>query len=346
MCKFDSLKLFANFSFFAGNIKATYQLSPSDRTVLVMPLFHVHGLLAAFLAPLHSGGSVVVPARFSASSFWNDFISHKANWYTAVPTIHKILLNTKKPNPMPEIRFIRSCSSPLAPQTFYELEAAFNAPVLEAYAMTEAAHQMCSNPLPPQKRVPGSVGVGQGVEVKILDQNGDEVPQGQEAEICVRGENVTKGYLNNPAANEKSFTKDGFFRTGDQGKKSPEGYVMITGRIKELINRGGEKISPVELDNALLSHPDIAEAVSFAIPDPHYGETIGVVVVARGTADLAEDYIKTWMADKVAKFKVPKKVCIRDTPVYKSAVSTVICVAKLQTMTDLDHEGDPQDGNR
>jgi acyl-CoA synthetase (AMP-forming)/AMP-acid ligase II len=205
---------------------------------------------------------------------------------------------------------------------------------------------MCSNPLPPQKRVPGSVGVGQGVEVKILDQNGDEVPQGQEAEICVRGENVTKGYLNNPAANEKSFTKDGFFRTGDQGKKSPEGYVMITGRIKELINRGGEKISPVELDNALLSHPDIAEAVSFAIPDPHYGETIGVVVVTRGTADLAEDYIKTWMADKVAKFKVPKKVCIRDTPVYKSAVSTVICVAKLQTMTDLDHEGDPQDGNR
>lgn len=291
------------------NIKATYDLSPKDRTMLVMPLFHVHGLLAAFLAPLHAGGSAVVPPKFSAHDFWTDFITHKANWYTAVPTIHQILLKNPPPNPKPEIRFIRSCSSPLSPKTFHELEKTFNAPVLEAYAMTEAAHQMTSNPLPPGKRQPGSVGIGQGVEVKILDQEGKEVPQGQEAEICVRGENVTKGYLNNPEANKSSFTKEGFFRTGDQGKKDPDGYVIITGRIKELINKGGEKISPIELDNTLAHHPAVGEVVSFAIPDPgHYGEDIGVAVVLKGKG-ATTDELKSWMATKVAKFKVPKRVC-------------------------------------
>ncbi|KAJ9318756.1 hypothetical protein DTO271D3_886 [Paecilomyces variotii] len=292
------------------NIKATYDLSPKDRTMLVMPLFHVHGLLAAFLAPLHAGGSAVVPPKFSAHEFWTDFITHKANWYTAVPTIHQILLKNPPPNPKPEIRFIRSCSSPLSPKTFHELEKTFNAPVLEAYAMTEAAHQMTSNPLPPGKRQPGSVGIGQGVEVKILDQEGKEVPQGQEAEICVRGENVTKGYLNNPEANKSSFTKEGFFRTGDQGKKDPDGYVIITGRIKELINKGGEKISPIELDNTLAHHPAVGEVVSFAIPDPgHYGEDIGVAVVLKGKG-ATTDELKSWMATKVAKFKVPKRIWI------------------------------------
>jgi acyl-CoA synthetase (AMP-forming)/AMP-acid ligase II len=214
------------------------------------------------------------------------------------------------PDPKPKIRFIRSCSSPLSPKTFNDLEAVFNAPVLEAYAMTEAAHQMTSNPLPPGQRFPGSVGIGQGVEVQILDENGDEVPQGQEAEICVQGENVTKGYLNNPSANATAFTKGGFFRTGDQGKKTKDGYIIITSRIKELINKGGEKISPVELDHVLMQHANIAEAVSFAIPDPgHYGEDIGVVVVLKGIQSVSEEALKTWMADKMAKFKVPKKVC-------------------------------------
>lgn len=202
--------------------------------MLVMPLFHVHGLLAGFLAPLLSGGSVIVPLKFSASEFWDDFITHKANWYTAVPTIHQILLKNPPPTTKPNIRFIRSCSSPLSPTTFHQLEETYNAPVLEAYAMTEAAHQMTSNPLPPGKRQPGSVGLGQGVEIKILDQEGNEVKQGMEAEICIRGENVTKGYLNNPEANKTAFAKGGFFRTGDQGKKDKDGYVIITGRIKEV----------------------------------------------------------------------------------------------------------------
>ncbi|OCK81811.1 acetyl-CoA synthetase-like protein [Lepidopterella palustris CBS 459.81] len=294
------------------NIQVTYKLTSEDRTLLVMPLFHVHGLLAGFLAPLASGGSVIVPLKFSASEFWSNFIEHKANWYTAVPTIHQILLRNPPPNPKPNIRFIRSCSSPLSPKTFHELEKAFNAPVLEAYAMTEAAHQMTSNPLPPGKRMPGSVGIGQGVEIKILDQEGNEVPQGSEAEICIRGENVTKGYLNNPEANKSSFTKGGFFRTGDQGKKDKDDYVIITGRIKELINKGGEKISPIELDNVIAQMPQVSEAVSFALADEMYGQDVGVAVVLKDGQRLSADELKKWMADRVAKFKLPKKVFFTD----------------------------------
>lgn len=294
------------------NIQGTYQLTPEDRTMLVMPLFHVHGLLAGFLAPLASGGSVIVPPKFSATTFWIDFAEHKANWYTAVPTIHQILLRSPTPSPMPKIRFIRSCSSPLSPKTFHELEKTFQAPVLEAYAMTEAAHQMTSNPLPPGQRKPGSVGLGQGVEVKILDDAGLEVPQGKEAEICIRGENVTKGYLNNPTANASSFTKDGFFRTGDQGKKDTEGYVIITGRIKELINKGGEKISPIELDNVIAQHPAVSEAVSFAIEDELYGQDVGLAVVVKEGQQLSAGELKTWLTDRVAKFKLPKKIFFTD----------------------------------
>jgi len=291
------------------NIQDTYELSPKDRTMLVMPLFHVHGLLCGFLAPLRSGGSVIVPGAFSARAFWEDFITHKANWWTAVPTIHQILLKNPPPSPRPAIRFIRSCSSPLSPKTFHELESTYHAPVLEAYAMTEAAHQMTSNPLPHRgKRKPGSVGIGQGVEVKILDDHGNEVPQGTEAEICIRGENVTKGYLNNEKANKESFTAEGFFRTGDQGKKDQDGYVIITGRIKELINRGGEKISPIELDNVITGNPSVSEAVSFAIPSDLYGQEVGVAVVPKPGKSVTEKDIIDYVAGRTAKFKKPSRV--------------------------------------
>jgi acyl-CoA synthetase (AMP-forming)/AMP-acid ligase II len=247
---------------------------------------------------------VIVPSRFSAGSFWEDFTRHKANWYTAVPTIHQILLKVPLPNPKPKIRFIRSCSSPLSPKTFHELEQAFNAPVLEAYAMTEAAHQMTSNPLPHKgKRQPGSVGIGQGVEVKILDDQGKEVPQGKEAEICIRGENVTKGYINNEKANKEAFTADGFFRTGDQGKKDKDGYVIITGRIKELINRGGEKISPIELDHIIATCPDVSEAVSFALPSELYGQEVGVAIVPRPGRNATEEGIIDFVTSRTASFK-------------------------------------------
>ncbi|KAB8621939.1 hypothetical protein FH972_026048 [Carpinus fangiana] len=326
-----------------SNIQRTYNLSPQDRTLLVMPLFHVHGLLAAFLAPLGSGGSAIVPPKFSAGEFWEAFNTHKANWYTAVPTIHQILLKNPPPSPKPSIRFIRSCSSPLSPKVFHELEATFGAPVLEAYAMTEAAHQMTSNPLPPAQRRPGCVGIGQGVEVRILDAAGAEVPRGAEAEICIRGENVTKGYLNNAEANRTAFTDGGFFRTGDQGRQDAEGYVTITGRIKELINKGGEKISPIELDNVLAQHPAVAEAVSFAIADEMYGQDVGVAVVLKTGQQASVDEIRGYMVEKVAKFKVPKKVSnttrLRD-------VSWIPQVLWLTPHPDLLYGCNAEDGNR
>ena len=291
------------------NVKETYDLTAQDRTMLVMPLFHIHGLLAGLLASLLAGGSIIVPARFSASQFWGDFVTHTATWYTAVPTIHQILLKHPPPPSKPTIRFIRSCSSPLPPKTYHELEKVFGAPVLEAYAMTEAAHQMCSNPLPHRgRRKAGSVGFGQGVDVKVLDAQGLEVPTGGEGEICIRGENVTQGYLNNEEANKESFTAEGFFRTGDQGKMDEDGYVILTGRIKEFINRGGEKISPVELDDVIGSCPDVSEAVSFGIPSEMFGQEVGVAVVPKGAKSVTEKKILEFVATRLAGHKIPTRV--------------------------------------
>ncbi|GKT91208.1 LOW QUALITY PROTEIN: putative peroxisomal-coenzyme A synthetase [Colletotrichum tofieldiae] len=278
--------------------------------MLVMPLFHVHGLLCGLLAPLACGGSMVVPSKFSATEFWGDFIAHKANWYTAVPTIHQILLKNPTPNPLPNIRFIRSCSSPLSPTVFHQLEETYKAPVLEAYAMTEAAHQMTSNPLPPPSASLAQWALARASTCASLTRQATSSRRG---EICIRGENVTKGYLNNESANASSFTKGGFFRTGDQGKKDEDGYIVITGRIKELINKGGEKISPIELDNVLTRHPAVSEAVSFAIPDDMYGQDIGVAVVLKPGQQLKGDDLKKWVLEKLAKFKVPKKIYFTET---------------------------------
>ena len=291
------------------NIQETYRLTEEDRTLLVMPLFHVHGLLAGLLAPLQSGGSVIAPKGFSASAFWRDFLTHKANWYTAVPTIHQILLKSPLPNPMPQIRFARSCSSPLAPVIFRDLEEKMCAPCLEAYAMTEAAHQMTSNPLPPAARKPGSVGKAQGLDLIITDDDGNAVPSGTIGEVCVSGLNVTSGYLtNDPKIIASTFTKDGFLRTGDRGYVDQEGYLFLTGRIKELINKGGEKISPIEIDNTFAQHPSVLEAVSFAMPDEKYGEEIGVAILLILDAVVSTAELIEWFSQRAAKFKVPRKV--------------------------------------
>ncbi|KAI7834984.1 peroxisomal-coenzyme A synthetase [Kickxella alabastrina] len=290
------------------NIANTYNLTKVDRSFIVMPLFHVHGLIGATLSSLFAGGAIVVPSRFSASHFWSEFIETECNWYSAVPTIHQILLRHEIPSPVPKIRFIRSCSSALAPTVMTELEDKFNAPVLEAYAMTEAAHQMCSNPLPPAQHKSGSVGIPQGVELTILDDDGNETHLG---EVCIRGPNVTAGYLNNVEANQKSFTKGShWFRTGDQGFIDPDGYLVLTGRIKELINRGGEKISPLELDAMLLKCPGVGEAVSFAVSDEMYGQEVNAAVVPKAGAEVTEEQVRKFMLDNVAKFKVPKRVFI------------------------------------
>lgn len=311
----------ANLTASMANIAGTYKLTPADRGLLVMPLFHVHGLMCGLLAPLSVGSPVIVPARFSASQFWDDFNAYKADWYTAVPTIHQILLKNP-PEKVPEIRFIRSCSSPLAEAIFHKLEKTFNAPVLEAYAMTEAAHQMTSNLLPPGQRKPGSVGIGHGVDVRVLDQDGNEVAQGTQGEICIRGANVTAGYRSNAEANASSFTKSGFFRTGDQGKIDEDGFLYITGRIKEMIDYGGEHISPSELDGVLLSHPDVSEAVVFGVPSEMYGQEVeAAVVLAQGKKPTEKELLE-FVASKVAKFKVPKRIYFTDQ-IPKSATGKV-----------------------
>ncbi|KAF8659986.1 hypothetical protein HU200_058069 [Digitaria exilis] len=299
------------------NIRSVYRLAETDATVVVLPLFHVHGLLCALLGSLASGASVALPAagRFSASTFWADMRASGATWYTAVPTIHQIILDrhASKPEPSyPSLRFVRSCSASLAPAILDKLEAAFKAPVLEAYAMTEASHLMTSNPLPEDgPRKPGSVGRPVGQELAILDEGGSPVAAGSPGEVCIRGRNVTAGYKSNPEANEAAF-RFGWFHTGDIGVVDGEGYLHLVGRIKELINRGGEKISPIEVDAVLLDHPAVAQAVSFGVPDDKYGEEINCAVIPRDGSPLAVEEVVAHCRKNLASFKVPKKVFITD----------------------------------
>ncbi len=286
----------------AQTIAATYRLGPEDVSHCVMPLFHVHGLVASTLAQLHAGGTVLTPRRFSAGAFWEHGNAHHASWFSAVPTIHAILADRAEggPSPQHELRFARSCSSSLAPALLERFESQFGIPLVEAYGMTEAAHQMASNPLPPGKREPGSVGTATGTEIRIMD----------DGEVAVRGPGVVDGYRDNPEANAAAF-EDGWFRTGDSGTLDADGYLRLAGRIKELINRGGEKISPHEVEEVLLRHPAVREAVAFSLPDAKYGEVVGVVVVPQ--ADIGEDELAAHSAEHLSSFKVPARIVLVET---------------------------------
>ncbi|MBI1916659.1 MAG: AMP-binding protein [Planctomycetes bacterium] len=292
------------------NIATHYQLSPADTGLVLMPQFHVHGLVGSTLAPLYAGGTIVTPPRFSASGLWPAVRAYHVTWYSSAPTIHQILLARADSDSAPAqsgFRFIRSCSAALSGLTLAGLESRFGAPVLEAYAMTEASHQMTSNPLPPGTRKPGSVGRGTNVEVGIMDEAGNLLPAGTQGEVVIRGPNVTHGYHNNPEANATSFT-NGWFRTGDRGVMDSEGYLTLIGRIKELINRGGEKISPLEIDAVLLEHPAVAEVATFAAPDPKYGEEVHAAVVLKG--EVTAEQLQAHCGARLADFKVPKVIHI------------------------------------
>jgi acyl-CoA synthetase (AMP-forming)/AMP-acid ligase II len=295
----------ANVLWSARNIAAHYKLTSADRSLVVLPLSHGHGLIGATLSTLASGGSVIVPPRFSASEFWKLFCDHHATWYSAVPTIHQVLLERADSDDAPHSgpRFIRSCSAPLAPTILTNLENRFGAPLIEAYGMTEAAHQVASNPLPPLPHKPGTVGPGAGIS--IIDKAGRHLAANAPGEVVVRGPNVMRGYRNHPEANTAAFI-DGWFRTGDIGAIDNDGYLALTGRIKDLINRGGEKISPAEVEAVLLEHPAVAEAAVFGVPDAKYGEEVSAAVVLRGAATAQElgAYCRTRLAD----FKVPKLI--------------------------------------
>ena len=297
----------------ARNIRTTLALTPADRGLNIMPLFHIHGLIAGTLAPLSAGSEVCYTTGFNALKFFQWVSEVRPTWYTAVPTMHQVILSRAGKNKdvieANPLRFIRSSSSSLPPQVIKELEEVFGAPVIESYGMTEAAHQMSSNPLPPGTRKPGTVGVAAGPEVAVIDADGYPVAPGDIGEIAIRGENVTSGYENNPKANGEAFVR-GWFRTGDQGVMDAEGYLTITGRLKEIINRGGEKISPREVDEVLLDHPAVQQCVTFAVPHDKLGEEVAAAVVLREGAQAGEKDLREFLAIRLADFKIPRKILI------------------------------------
>ena len=290
------------------NIARTYALAPTDVSLCLMPLFHVHGLMASTMATFFTGGTVVVPARFNPMAFARMLRDHNVTWYSAVPTLHQLALPRRGGGEsFPGLRFVRSCSASLAPDLMQRMEDHFGVPVLEAYGMTEASHQMASNPLPPAARKPGSVGRGTGVGITIRDGAGQELAAGVAGEVCISGPNVIREYENNPEATAKSFFGE-WFRTGDQGILDADGYLVLTGRLKELINRGGEKIAPREIDEVLLAHPAVGEAVCFGVPHPTWGEEVAAAVVLKGETTEAD--IATHCRERLAEFKCPKKIHI------------------------------------
>jgi len=298
----------------AGNIASSYGLAPSDIALCVMPLFHIHGLMASTMATFRSGGLVVVPPKFDALTFWPTLHEHRATWYSAVPTMHQMLLmrnRGERPPGADGLRFIRSSSSALSPEIMAQLESRFGAPVIEAYGMTEASHQMASNPLPPAPRRPGTVGMGTGVRLGIMTDACALVPHGsvEWGEVVIQGPNVIDGYSNNPEANASSFI-DGWFRTGDQGTIDAGGYLSLIGRLKEMINRGGEKIAPREIDDVLMQHPAVGEAVAFGSPHPAWGEEVVAAVVLK--EPVAEKELIAFARERLADYKVPKKLYIVD----------------------------------
>ncbi len=299
----------------AKNIARTLRLSSADRCMNIMPLFHIHGLLAAVLATLGSGGSVFCTTGFNALKFFGQLEEAKPTWYTAVPTMHQAILSRAERNASVieanPLRFIRSSSASLPVPVFNQLEQAFGCPVIEAYAMTENAHQMTSNQLPPGKRKAGTVGSAAGPEVRVMSPEGKLLGAGEEGEIVTRGPNVTLGYENNDSANATAFAH-GWFHTGDQGIIDEDGYLKITGRLKEIINRGGEKVAPPEVDEALLEHFAVHQAVVFAIPHDKLGEDVAAAVVLKEGMIATERDLQEFVNGKLAAFKVPRKIVFLD----------------------------------
>jgi len=299
----------------ARNVRDTLRFAADDRGLSIMPLFHIHGLIAGLLAPLAAGSQVHCTPGFNALKFFSWMSETRPTWYSAVPTMHQTILARAANNvdiiAANRLRFIRSSSASLPPQILLELEKVFNCPVIESYGMTEAAHQMASNPLPSGKRIPGSVGVAAGPEVTIMDEAGQILPPGNVGEVVIRGENVTYGYENNSEANADAFTH-GWFRTGDQGVMNAEGYLTLTGRLKEIINRGGEKISPREVDEVLMDHPAVQQVITFAMPHDKLGEEVAAAVVLRDGASATEQELRHFVGQRLADFKVPRKIIFLD----------------------------------
>ena len=297
----------------AVNISKSLKLTADDHCLNIMPLFHIHGLIAVLSASAKVGASVCASNGFNALKFLDLAETQNITWYSGVPTMHQaILLRAQKNSDKAKklnLRFIRSSSASLPPAIFEQLNDTFQTPVIEAYGMTEATHQMASNPLPPAIQKPGLVGMPAGPEICIMNDKNEKLSQGEIGEICIKGDNVTNGYENNPEANKQSFVND-WFRTGDEGFFDEDGYLKISGRLKEIINKGGEKISPLEVDNILMDFPPIDQALCFGYKDKMLGEDIAVAIKLKENKSCTEDDIKSYANEKLAKFKIPKKIFI------------------------------------
>ncbi len=304
----------------AGNIRESLALTAADRCLNVMPLFHIHGLIAAISASLSAGGSIWCAPGFDALRFFGWMGEAEPTWFTAVPTMHQALLARAERNrdviAAAKLRFLRSSSASLPAPVMRALEAAFGAPVIEGYGMTEATHQMTSNPLPPRAQKPGAVGLPAGPLVRLAHEAEDRLlPEGGTGEVVISGPNVTPGYEGNPEANAKNFFEaEGrrWFRTGDQGAFDEDGYLTLTGRLKEIINRGGEKVSPLEVDAILLEHPAVAQVLTFALPHPKLGEEVAAAVVLREGMEADERALRDFAGARLAAFKTPRKIVFLD----------------------------------
>ena len=294
-------------------VALAHRLAVEDRALCILPIYHINGLCVTVLGPLVSGGAVAMAPRFSASRFWEQCARAEATWFSAVPTILSHLLHGPEApdaGTRARLRFARSASSPLAPDIQTAFESRFGIPIIETMGLTETAAQILSNPLPPGIRKIGSPGIPYGDEVAVLSPDQARLPSAEEGEIAVRGPNVMRGYLKNPEATNSAFTADGWFRTGDLGRLDAEGYFFVTGRLKELIIKGGENIAPREIDEALYAHPDVVEAAAFACACPRYGERVEAAVKLVEGSRLDSRQLIDICRARVGEFKCPDMVHI------------------------------------
>ncbi len=301
------------------NVVEGHQLGASDRALCVLPVYHINGAMVTVSAPLYSGGSVVMPKRFSASVYWQLVAEHRCTWSSIVPTIIVYLLDRAHREPftfgsdklLAAFKFARSASAPLAATTLEQWESVFGVPMIETLGLTETAGTVASNPLPPRARKPGSVGLACGNEIRIVDKKRREFPPGIVGELAIRGTNLLDRYYKNPRATQASIV-DGWFYTGDLGHRDRDGYLFITGRIKELIIRGGENIAPREIDDVLYKHEAILEAAAVGVDDANYGQEVVACVVVRDGFDCGESELKAFCEAGVGKYKAPKTIYFFD----------------------------------
>jgi acyl-CoA synthetase (AMP-forming)/AMP-acid ligase II len=298
----------ANLAANALAISREHALGAADRVLVVLPLYHINAFAVTMLAPLAHGGSLAMPQRFSAARFWSQALEHRCTWINVVPTMISYLLENPSPPraALAGIRFCRSASSALPPEHLRAFEERFGIGVIETMGLTETVAPSFSNPLDPRWRKLGSVGRASGGEARVIDRQGEQVPDGVTGEIVVRGPHVMSGYYKSPEATAAAFTADGWLRTGDLGHRDADGFFFVTGRIKELIIKGGENISPREIDEALLRHPCVLEAAAVGMPDRHYGQDILACIVLREGHAADEGELRAFAEQQLGRFKTPR----------------------------------------